>query len=1022
MRKRNLKIRRRLALIMIAVMLAGSTDYAAFTVSAEEITALPEPERTESEDDNAAQKPEKTPEETPPEGGEEAGTTPAPSPDGTDETQDDKNTGDETSDNQGNDGQTPDDAETDIEAPDDEKTDTEVSDDPENEDQTDEADKGEQPPAEDEVEGEESEGDILQDTLPGDTENDTTENPPADEESKIPESVPVGDDEQQLPEDLTPADEEELSDPQEEEIIEVRQEWFDLGDTATSAPDGISLFSMTDGKVELKSGSHVNWIDRINVPDYAVKLYHTLVEASDNDGTADYLIDDYYFTKEEDSNFNGIEVATIERSSALSQSEMNYVYNCIRAAYDAFDRDHPEVFWMSGENISNCAIYTIRRPDGTFGYRYVFCFVTRQYQSDGTVSFDIRAENYRSQSAVKAAISTRERNISAILNTLGGDRTQKIKDLNHWLTTHNEYNTDLNQAYNSYPEAWECISALAGEENTRGPVCEGYARAFKVICDRLSIPCVLVDGLAASTPSSGGGAHMWNYVEIDENWYAVDVTWNDPVIYGKSGALSGFENEDWLLLSSDSPVSDGWSFIQSHPVSNTPSRTSFTNGPQLCKVADQTKTSISQAEIAVALPSGGSYVYNGSARKPGVTVRLGGKALVKDRDYKVSYQNNTNAGTAKVIITAIGSYRGTKEQSFKIAKATNTLTLPKTSFSYNASPSKTQTFSIGAKVSGGSLTYKSSSTSITVSKSGTVTIPKNYKGSVKITVSAPGNSNYNAASAKTITLNVNTIANQITASNVTKSASTAAQSFYISAKRNGSGKITYSSNSKSVTVSSSGKVTIAKNFTGKAVITIKVAASGIYKAASKTITVTVNPISSKITASNFTKTFSSSAQSFYIGAKRSGSGKITYSSNNKSVTVNSSGKVTIAKKFTGKAVITIKVAASGIYKTTSKTITVTVNPAKTTLSSVKNSASKKLTVTWKKNTAVTGYQIQYSTDKSFKTGTKTVTVSKYSTVSTTISKLTKGKTYYVRIRTYKTVSGTKYYSGWSTPKAVKISK
>ena len=81
-----------------------------------------------------------------------------------------------------------------------------------------------------------------------------------------------------------------------------------------------------------------------------------------------------------------------------------------------------------------------------------------------------------------------------------------------------------------------------------------------------------------------------------------------------------------------------------------------------------------------------------------------------------------------------------------------------------------------------------------------------------------------------------------------------------------------------------------------------------------------------------------------------------------------------------------------------------------------------MTVKWGKNKNVTGYQIQYSTDSKFKKSVKTVTISKNGTTSTTISKLTKDKKYYVRIRTYKTVSGTKYYSSWSKVKNVKISK
>ncbi len=92
------------------------------------------------------------------------------------------------------------------------------------------------------------------------------------------------------------------------------------------------------------------------------------------------------------------------------------------------------------------------------------------------------------------------------------------------------------------------------------------------------------------------------------------------------------------------------------------------------------------------------------------------------------------------------------------------------------------------------------------------------------------------------------------------------------------------------------------------------------------------------------------------------------------------------------------------------------------LSSVKNTSSRKLTVKWKKTTSVTGYQIQYSKSKTFSSGNKTVKVSGAKKVSKAISKLTKGKTYYVRIRTYKTVSGKTYYSAWSSKKKVKITK
>ncbi|MGN0521935.1 MAG: CHAP domain-containing protein [Eubacterium sp.] len=84
--------------------------------------------------------------------------------------------------------------------------------------------------------------------------------------------------------------------------------------------------------------------------------------------------------------------------------------------------------------------------------------------------------------------------------------------------------------------------------------------------------------------------------------------------------------------------------------------------------------------------------------------------------------------------------------------------------------------------------------------------------------------------------------------------------------------------------------------------------------------------------------------------------------------------------------------------------------------------SKAFTVKWKKpSDQITGYQIQYSTDNKF-SNAKTVTVSKSTTTSKTISKLKAKKKYYVRIRTYKKVNGKKYYSSWSKAKSVTTKK
>ena len=77
-------------------------------------------------------------------------------------------------------------------------------------------------------------------------------------------------------------------------------------------------------------------------------------------------------------------------------------------------------------------------------------------------------------------------------------------------------------------------------------------------------------------------------------------------------------------------------------------------------------------------------------------------------------------------------------------------------------------------------------------------------------------------------------------------------------------------------------------------------------------------------------------------------------------------------------------------------------------------------VSWKaQKTQASGYRIQYGISSKFKKDTHIKTVKSYKTKSLKVKKLKAKKKYYVRIQTYKTVSGSKYYSGWSKAKSVK---
>ncbi len=235
------------------------------------------------------------------------------------------------------------------------------------------------------------------------------------------------------------------------------------------------------------------------------------------------------------------------------------------------------------------------------------------------------------------------------------------------------------------------------------------------------------------------------------------------------------------------------------------------------------------------------------------------------------------------------------------------------------------------------------------------------------------------------------------------------------------GTITYSSsNPKAAVVDpASGKVTIKGG--GTAAIMAYAAKGTNYTAGSTFCTIKVTKRSNTIKASNIRRTWYAKARKISINAKVYGKAPLKYSSSSKSVKVDKKGRITIAAKFTGSARITIRSSATAGYNAATKSITVTVNPAGTTLMTAKNLSGRKAQITWKKNRYVTGYEIQYSVNKNFRSGSKK-TVSGVSKTKYTLTKLQKNKTYYVRIRTYKKSGTKKYYSSWSKVKAARIRK
>lgn len=209
---------------------------------------------------------------------------------------------------------------------------------------------------------------------------------------------------------------------------------------------------------------------------------------------------------------------------------------------------------------------------------------------------------------------------------------------------------------------------------------------------------------------------------------------------------------------------------------------------------------------------------------------------------------------------------------------------------------------------------------------------------------------------------------------------------------------------------------------GTAKVTVTAAAGGDFTG-SVTKKFKIKKATNKITVANKTivRSVSKKTQKISLGASAKYRKLVyEYTCTNNKVKVDSKGRVTLPKNYSGKVVVTIKTAKDANYTTATQKVTITV-PEKAKLSKVENASGSKAKVSWKKVSGMTGYQIQYAANPKFSKA-KTVRVKGASKTSGTIKGMDKGKTYYIRIRSYKTASGKNYVSAWSTAKKITIRK
>ena len=418
---------------------------------------------------------------------------------------------------------------------------------------------------------------------------------------------------------------------------------------------------------------------------------------------------------------------------------------------------------------------------------------------------------------------------------------------------------------------------------------------------------------------------------------------------------------------------------------------------------------LSKAEVTI---SGNVIDYGKRMDMPQVTVNLDGKVLTKSVDFIVTFRGSVGAKTGTLIITGKGDYTGVIEKPVNVVyKDTNT-----------EQPKDISGYTVG--IGGDTFTYTGfeikpkvqvSSETETLKEGTDYTV--SYKNNIEVgtaTAVVKGKGNYTG----TLTITFKIVKKSQDDGNKDKISVGKCDFIVMDNEETYDGTahkpdviVAWLENKlkegTDYTLSYSNNVNAG---------TAKVTITGIGKyTGSVTTSFEIKPASPEIQAKNKTVDMGSGKQNIMENVRTDA--KITCISDAPGI-VEISGYKFIPKK-PGKATIIITTTGEKNYFSMDLVrLTITVRPINTQKLTLKSSARGKMTVSWSTAKSVSGYEIQYSRSKKMKNA-QSLTI-KGKTTQVTLKNLAKKKKYYVRIRTYKTINGKKYYSTWSTVKTVKV--
>ncbi|MCD7843136.1 MAG: hypothetical protein LUG17_00730 [Clostridiales bacterium] len=281
---------------------------------------------------------------------------------------------------------------------------------------------------------------------------------------------------------------------------------------------------------------------------------------------------------------------------------------------------------------------------------------------------------------------------------------QKIQAIYDYICDNVTYDYD-NLNDDDYDLKYTAYAALINGTS----VCQGYSVLFYRMALEAGIDARYISGTATNSAGSTG-AHAWDIVKLGNYYYNVDTTWDE------ASYLAGIDYR-YFLLGEDN-------FNTNHFRSSTYSTDEFYEAYPMSDSdypEDMERVDFSTCTVTL---SATSYTYDGSAKKPTVTVTdADGNTLTKGTDYTVAYSDNTNVGTATVTVIGAGNYTGTVEKTFTISKATMSVTKSNYSGTYDGSA---HTFTLSVSGPSSYTIYYSKTTKLTssnYSSTGTTTKP-----------------------------------------------------------------------------------------------------------------------------------------------------------------------------------------------------------------------------------------------------------------------------------------------------------